>query len=333
LILSCGEIIAGVLLTQALRAAGQPAVTLTGGQAGIITDRNFGGANIQTVKPTILRRHLEAGQIVVVAGFQGVTLEGEVTTLGRGGSDTTAVALGVALEAEVLEFYKDVDGIMTADPKLVPGARIIDVVSYNELFQMAYQGAKVVHPRAVELAMENNLPLRIKCTFNDSPGTRISYNGSPSHFGGEGRKIITGVTYIPNVAQIKVKTEIGNREQEMKIFQALATGDISIDLINVFPEMKIFTVRDQAAAAAADILGALGLEVTVIRGCAKVSIVGAGMRGVPGVMASFVAALDEAGVSILQTSDSHVTISGLVRQEDLEKSMVALHEKFGLGRS
>jgi len=332
LLLSCGEVIAAAIVAQTIAGLGISAAVMTGGQAGIITDSNFGAAEVIEVKPAAIRRCLENDSVVIVAGFQGMTPAGEVTTLGRGGSDTTAAVLGVALGAEAIEFYKDVEGIMTADPKFVPDARVIGAVTYNELFQLAYQGAKVIHPRAVEIAMENNLPLRVKGTASDAPGTLVARNGKDRVSFTVDTRTVTGVTYLPNVTQVRVETPPGPESGDLavRLFQELAAASVSIDLINVFPERKFFTVAGSDTAKAVAILRGMGLAVGTGEDCAKVSIVGAGMRGVPGVMATFVAALHDAGVKILQTADSHVTISGLVQQADLGKSLQALHAKFGL---
>ncbi|MBC7338143.1 MAG: aspartate kinase, partial [Clostridia bacterium] len=169
LLLACGEIVSGVVLAAALRARGVAATFLTGPQAGLITDETHGEARIIRVEPRRLRQELEEGKVVVVAGFQGMSEKGEVTTLGRGGSDTTATALGVALQAEAVEIYTDVEGVKTADPRLVGTARTLERLTYNEVCQLAQEGARVIHPRAVEIAMQANLPLWIKNTFSDGP--------------------------------------------------------------------------------------------------------------------------------------------------------------------
>ncbi|NPV52871.1 MAG: aspartate kinase [Firmicutes bacterium] len=344
LLLSCGEIISSVIMSGLLKNMGHPAVALTGAQAGIITDDKFGDTRIVEVKPDLVLQHLREGKIVVVAGFQGITQNGDVTTLGRGGSDTTAAALGAALGAEVVEIYTDVDGVMTADPRIVPEARPLKVMTYREVAEMAHLGAKVVHPRAVEIAMEKGVPLRIKCTFSDAPGTLIT----DSMEGVEGTtirsdRVVTGVAHIANVAQIKIMTgEDVNRSGLVRtVFRALADAGISVDIINVFPRMIAFTVSGEVFEKALDILKRRALDssgldpssvdIEGVEGCAKVSVVGAGMRGVPGVMATVVEALYASEVPILQTSDSHTSISCLVRKDDMQKAMRSLHARFGLG--
>lgn len=335
LLMSCGEIISGVVLVSTLKSLGFEAVALTGGQAGIITNDSFGDARIIRVEPEVILKHLNEGKIVVVMGFQGVTEDGQITTLGRGGSDTTASALGVALDVEAIDIYTDVEGIMTADPRIVEDARILDNVTYNEICQLAYQGAKVIHPRAVEIAMQRNIPLRIKSTFSDAPGTLVT-NIEPDREAGTdiiGDRLITGIAYTPNVTQIKVPTsEIEDIPlADKKIFKGMALADISVDFISVQPEAVLYTVRDELADKAIQILQNMGYAPEVTRGCAKVSLVGAGIAGVPGVMASMVEALADAGLQILQSADSHTTIWVLVHKEEMVPAVQALHKKFTLG--
>lgn len=334
LLISCGETISTVILSNTLRTRGLASVALTGGQAGIITDEDFGNARILRVDPEPLLRHLREGIIPVVAGFQGITERGDVTTLGRGGSDTTAAALGGALKAEVVEIYTDVDGVKTADPRIVPEAKTLQVMTYDEIVQMAHQGAKVVHPRAVEIAMQCSVPLRVKCTFDQSPGTLVTYTfeaAGTSWTELRNGRFVTGVTQLAGLAQITVPTA-DNGDTDLKVFRSLADAGISVDLINVSPTAKSFTVSESLADKAERVLRQAGFKPVVRKGCAKVSIVGSGMRGKPGVMASVAEALHGADVRILQTSDSHVTISCLVDKDDMERAVRALHDRFGLAK-
>ncbi len=335
LLISCGEVISAVVAANTLKRAGlKNAAVLTGGQAGIITDRNFGDARILRVQPDHLVRHLERGDLVVVAGFQGVAETGDITTLGRGGSDTTAAALGVALRAEVVEIFTDVDGVKTADPRIVPEARTLQVMSYEEILNMANEGARVLHPRAVELAMRANLPLRVRHTLSDAPGTLVTHafetaDSRPVFRNGH---TVTAVAQRPGVAQVSVVPPAAERgEADVHVFRSLAEAGISVDLINVSPDRKSFIVPEEAGVQAKAILEQKGFQVQLRPGCAKVSVVGTGMRGVPGVMAGVVEAMSQAGVEILQTADSHTTISCLVRAEDMDRAVRALHARFGLG--
>lgn len=328
----CGEMISAVIMAGTLQAAGMDAVMLTGGQAGIITDNHFGRARILKIEPSRIISLIKAGRIPVVCGFQGMTTEGEFTTLGRGGSDTTAAALGATLTAEMIEIYTDVDGIMTADPRMVKSAQILDCISYGEVCQLAHQGAKVIHPRAVEIAMQKNIPLIVKSTFSDEPGTLITNIGQDENGGTiVSDRIATGVTSLSNIAQIRVNIDAGAAHgSSFQVFKLMAESCISVDLINVHPGQIMFTVAGDAAERAVNRLKEGGYQVGVTYDCAKVSVVGGGMREVPGVMASFVEALATNKISILQTVDSHTSISALVKREDVQAAVLALHEKFGL---
>lgn len=335
LLISCGEVISGAVMVSTLKSLGLDAVLLTGGQAGIITNDSFGDARIIRVEPRQIVEYIKEGKVVVVTGFQGITEDGQITTLGRGGSDTTASALGVALNAEAIDIYTDVEGIMTADPRIVEDAKILDVVTYNEICQLAHQGAKVIHPRAVEIAMQRNIPLRIKCTFSDAPGTLVTSIQADMGAGTDitGDRTITGIAHTPNVTQICVPilTLPNILQANKQIFKGMALADISVDFISVQPEAVLYTVRDDEADKAVKILKNMGFNPSVDPSCAKVSIVGAGIHGVPGVMADMVEALSDAGVSILQSADSHTTIWVLVDKENMVKAVQALHRKFQLG--
>ncbi|MEG6585484.1 aspartate kinase [Dendrosporobacter sp. 1207_IL3150] len=329
-IMYCGEMISAVVMAGTLQANGLDAVMLTGGQAGIMTDTNFNNARIMKIDSAHIIRLLKQGKTPVVCGFQGMSAEGELTTLGRGGSDTTASALGGALNAELIEIYTDVDGIMTADPRIVSNAKILDCISYSEVCQLAHQGAKVIHPRAVEIAMQKSIPLVVKSTFSDAPGTLIT-NINKGDTGGTAvsDRIATGVTYLANIAQIKIATNNAS-DASFKAFKTMAESGISVDLINVNPGQIMFTISEDVADRATDKLLQLGFKVDTVYDCAKVSVVGGGMREVPGVMANFVEALSKNNIQILQTVDSHTSISVLVKKADMHKSVTALHEKFSL---
>lgn len=331
LLLSCGEIIASVIVAGTLRSGGLPATALTGGQAGIYTDESFGSALVRRVDPSAMLERLRGGEVLVVAGFQGISENGEITTLGRGGSDTTAAILGGALRAELVEIYTDVDGVKTADPRLVPDARTLRVVTYDEIAQMAHYGARVVHPRAVEIAMQHRVPLRVKSTFANGPGTLITYSAesagaawSELQAGGP----VTGVTHVVGLAQIQVLSQAD--ESVLQLFRRLAEGGISVDLINLSPGSATFCVDERHCDRALERLKEVGLSGRTRVGCAKVSVVGSAMRGRPGVMAQVVEALHGAGVTIWQTADSHVTISCLVEASQLRTAVQSLHDAFGL---
>ena len=333
LLMSCGEIISATVLAQELIKANQKATALTGGQAGIITDAVYGNAKIVEVKPEKVHRALQAGVIPVVAGFQGRTPDGEITTLGRGCGDTSAVALGVALKAEMVEIYTDVDGVMTADPRVEPNARRLETVTYREIAEMAHLGAKVIHPRAVEIAMEGHIPLRIRATGSGSLGTVVQGVGDQVEIRGD--RVVTGIAHIGGMVQVQLETvaDFNQSELGLAIFQDLAEAGISLDMIYVSPSRISFILENCWAARAQALLADFPVEVKIESGMAKVSVVGAGMRGVPGVMAQVVAALHGASVNIFQTTDSHANISCLVREGDVAEAVQALHGQFELGRS
>jgi aspartate kinase len=332
LMMCCGELISGVVMASTLQGAGLDAVMMSGGQAGIITDKNFGNARILKVDPSRILQYAQTGKIVIIAGFQGMTTEGELTTLGRGGSDTTASAIGVALNAEFVEIYTDVEGVMTADPRIVSDARILDVISYNEVCHLAHQGAKVIHPRAVEIAMQKNIPMVVRSTFSDAPGTLITNVTEEIDGANIGDRPVVGVTQVLGIAQLKVSTHKfqGRPDRSLQVFKAMADAGISIDLINVHPTWVFFTVKEEVLDKAKAVLDSLGYEVETTPGCVKVSIVGGGIHELPGVMARFVEALTNADVPILQTVDSHNTISSLIAKENMHAAVKALHEQFNL---
>ncbi len=334
LLLSCGEIISTALIAHTLERAGAPAVALTGSQAGIQTSGDFGEARILHIDPNPIRRHLKEGRIAVVAGFQGVTAEQEVTTLGRGGSDTTAIALGAALPADLVEIYKDVEGVMTADPKVVPESRVITQVSYDEVSQMAALGARVIHPRAADIGREHDVRVVIRRMGSGRTGGTLLLRGPELGVPiSDGRPVIA-LAHLPDVVQLRVRRPAGESlTHPLAALRRLASEGISIDLITLMPDLLAFTVKEDVHQRAVGLLHGEGYEVSVSGPCAKVSIIGAGMRGVPGVMARVVKALEAAEAEILQTADSHTTISCLVRREQMERALRALHDEFGLGEA
>lgn len=336
LIMHCGEIIAAVALAATLHRAGIGARAFTGYQAGLITDSCFGEARVISCEPGRLRECLQQGEVAVVAGFQGATAGGEISTLGRGGSDTTAVILGAALQAEVVEIYTDVNGIATADPHIFKGARVIPRLSYSEACQLVYEGARVVHPPAVEVAMKHNLNVVIRSLTAEDPGTLI-HSGIPERaaagFTAAPRQVVTGVAHVSDIAQLTIEFERPDPALEIILFENLAGAGISIDLISVFPTRKVFTIKEEALPAAAAVLEKLGLGFLAEKECAKVSVIGHGMRGIPGVMARVVRALNEKGIPILQTADSNISISLLIRRRDLTAAVEILHNHFALGEA
>ncbi|NLZ44956.1 MAG: aspartate kinase [Clostridia bacterium] len=338
LLLNCGEIISAVFMVQSLAAAGLPAMAFTGGQSGIRTEPEYENARILTINPERIIKCLEEEKIAVVAGFQGVDRDGEFTTLGRGGSDITAAALGVALQAEAVEIFTDVDGVMTADPRVVSQARPVRVMTYNELSEMAHQGAKVIHPRAVEIAGAGRIPLRIKSTFSGGEGTLITGPADPqvSATSGaiaiSGDKIVTGLAHTGGMARIELVSgeDLNESHLVLEVFRLLAEAGISLDMIQVSPKTISFIIKEPHYRQALSLLAQTGLKINAATGFAKVAVTGAGMQGVPGVMARVVQGLKKARAPVFQTTDSHASIACLVKEEDLQRVLLAFHEEFGL---
>lgn len=327
-LLSVGETISASVFTNMLKAANIKAESFSGGQAGIITSSNHLNAKITKVDTARIQNALKSLDVAVVAGFQGMAENGDITTLGRGGSDTSAAALGVSLQADYIDIFTDVDGMMTADPRIVEHARSLPRVTYNEVSNMAYQGAKVIHPRAVEIAMTAKIPMRIRSTYLESTGTLVtSLADEVDHFDVKER-LVTGVAHVTNLTQVSILTDTVKTQQ--LAFKILADAGISLDFINISTNSVVFTVPEEKRQLVKVLLAEAGLQTNVRESCAKVSIVGAGITGVPGVTAKIVAALSEKNIPILQSADSHTTIWVLVREEDLISAVNALHDVFCL---
>ena len=336
LIMSCGEIISAVVLAATLHRAGIKAAAVTGPQAGLVTDGCFAEAQVVACDPGRLYRLIEAGIVPVVAGFQGADENREINTLGRGGSDTTAVILGAVLKAPRVDIFTDVDGISTADPRLCREARVIRRLTYSEVCQLAYEGTKVIHPAAVEVAMNHNVDVAVRSLMEEGPGTLINMTGTCGEEGGysvQPRRVVTGIAHTVGIVQVHIDFEEPDPTRETAIFEGLAEAGVSIDLINVFPTQKIFTIKQDMLARTEGVLQALNLNYAVEKSCAKVSVVGLGMRGIPGVMSRVVRAFKEKNIKILQTADSNITISFLIRQADLATAVQTLHDYFALAET
>ncbi len=329
----CGEIISSCVMAATLQRFGLNAQALTGGQAGIITDSQFGAARIKNINTDNLIHLLESGITPVVCGFQGMTeMNRKFTTLGRGGSDTTGAALGAALKAEFVEIYTDVDGIMTADPRIVKEANILDVVSYSEVCQMANNGAKVIHPRAVEIAMRNNLPMYVKSTFSDAPGTLITASGHNLTVGDVpiNEKVASSIAHELDLTQFRVALDPLDVAAGRQLFGDLAKAGISVGCLNLSEKEAMFAVFDKDAQRTEETLKAAKFSYQKNEDCAKVTVVGSAMGGLPGVMATFVAALAEKNIAILQTMDSDITIAAIIKRENVVEAVTALHRAFNL---
>ncbi len=334
MLLATGEQVSIALLAMALHAEGRAAISLTGGQARIRTERVHTRARILEVDRRRIDRELAAGRIVIVAGFQGITEDEEITTLGRGGSDTTAVALASALGADLCQIYTDVEGVFTADPRVVPEARKLRQISYDELLEMASSGALVIQTRAAELAMQYRVPLEVRSTFVDREGTFVTEHAI------ERRRLVTGVTHDLNVAKITATNVADRPGAAHTLFRAVADRHVNVNMIiQSVPRTEradiSFTVAkpDMAAAveAARSVAKAIGTEEILSNDqVAMVSIVGAGMISNPGVAARMFGALAAQGVNIELIATSEIKISCVVRAADVEKAVRALHKEFEL---
>ena len=331
LLASVGEVVSAVVVAHELRAGGLDAMAFSGPEAGIVTDGVQGDSSIVEVFPGGLLDAIDSGRIPVVAGFQGMSEDGRTTTLGRGGSDTSACALGVALSAEEVQIYSDVDGIMTADPRVCPNSIVIDVIGADELFQMAKAGSRVVHTPAAELALNSGIALRVRSTFSDHNGTLVA-----DIAGYRPDRVATAVSHAIGVARVRVRlfSPEGTRQHmvtQTRIYRLMADACVSLDMFTPIGDELVFTVQDNALLAATAVLDRIGLPYDARTGLAKVTLVGAGMHGVPGVMARIAELLSAAGVDIYQAADSHTTISVLVAVDQTETAVRALHDGFKLG--
>ena len=340
MLLTAGERISMALLAIAISVHGYEARSFTGSQAGVITTSSHGKARIIDVTPGRLRSALDEGSIVIVAGFQGVSQDTkDVTTLGRGGSDTTAVAVAAALRADVCEIYTDVDGVFTADPRIVPNARRLETVTYEEMLELAASGAKVLMLRCVEYARRYGIPVHVRSSYSQLPGTIVA--GSMEDLTVE-QAIITGVAHDRSEGKITVSGVPDRPGEAAQIFRVLADAEINIDMIvqNVSTEAKLtdisFTlpVSDGPTAIAAlervkHTVGYTGVSFDQHIG--KVSLVGAGMRSHPGVSAKFFGALADAGVNLELISTSEIRISVVCRDTEVDVAVRAVHDAFDLG--
>jgi aspartate kinase len=329
--MATGEIISAVVLAHELRSADVEAQAFTGAEAGIGTDGVHGGAAITDIHSGPLRAAIAQGVVPVVTGFQGVAGDGTLTTLGRGGSDTTACALGVALGADAVEIYTDVDGVMSADPRAYDGPKVLEVIRADELHQMARHGARVVHTPAAELALASGLAVRVRNTYTDHPGTLVADIAAyrPD-------RVATAVSHSEGVARLRVSLPApeGTRAHmaaQARVYRAMADACVSLDMFTPVGETLVFSIAEDSLDRASEVLSSLGLTYRVQAALSKVTLVGAGMHGVPGVMARMAEYLDRAGVTVLQTADSHATISVLVPSEESRPAVKALHDGFGLG--
>jgi aspartate kinase len=331
LLMSTGEVISAVLVASLLNTRGIAAQALTGADAGIVTDAVDGTATIRAIDTAAIGRVLDEGRVAVVAGFQGADADGLLHTLGRGGSDTTACALGVALEAERVDIYTDVDGVFTADPRLVAEAKPLATITADELYQMARHGSKVVHAPAAELAVQSGVRMRVRNTFSAHEGTEVV---SLERFRPDA--VATAVTTATGITRLRVRLPYvkddarAHMETQTRVYRLMANADISIDMFTPMNDRLVFSVAAPLGDEAMAVLVGEGFEVAARTELGKVTLVGSGMHGVPGVMARVAECLLEAGIDVLQIADSHATISLLLDAGDLDDAARELHRAFGL---
>jgi aspartate kinase len=334
-LLSTGEIVSSTLLAMALGNLGHGAISLSGAQAGIHTDSSYSRARIRRVDTKRVVSELKKGNIVIVAGFQGVSGKRDITTLGRGGSDTTAVALAASLGAEVCQIFTDVEGVFTADPRLVPEAKKLKEVSYEEMLELATYGARVIHNRAVELGWLYDVPILVASSFSDSPGTTICKEASM-----EARNKVSGIVHDTNVAKVTVVGVPDHPGIAAAIFEPLARANISIDTI--VQNASINSITDLTfTVARTDLLKAMSIVEPVAKSVggkqsvadstlAKVSIVGTGMQNTAGYAARMFRALHQHGINIQLITTSEIRITCIISEDKVKDAIRALHQAFEL---
>jgi len=339
MLLATGEQVSIALVAMAIHEAGYDAVSLTGAQVGLLTDSRHTEARIRSINTERIRRLLSRGQIVIVAGFQGVDPEFNITTLGRGGSDTTAVALAAALSAEVCEIYTDVDAVYTADPRLVPSARRLEKISYDEMLELASGGATVMHARAIELGKKFNVPIHVRSSFVEHPGTIIMEQAT-----GLEEVAVRACTLRTDVACITLSNLPAIPGIEAAIFEHLARHNFALDDIIQISDREgrrksvCLTVSQSSAAETRCVAESVasrypGAQVTVQTGLARLSVVGLGMRSRSGIAARLFAALAEEQIGVENVSTSEIVISVLVREADGQRALQAAHRAFELDRA
>jgi aspartate kinase len=336
-LLSTGELVSAALMAMALNELGRDAVALSGPQAGIRTDGRYGRARITEILPTRIFREIKEGRVPVVAGFQGLGSDGDLVTLARGTSDTSAVALAVALGVDKCEIYTDVDGIFSADPRIVPAAQKLDFIVYEEMLEMAKLGARVIHPRAVEIAEHFSVPVMVRSSFSDSVGTKIVEESAIQI---ETMQRVRAIAHDMDVARVTVRGVSDRRGLAKALFEPLAMRHINIDVIvqNVsdggITDVS-FTVSKNDLDVTLDLIKPVAAEIgarDVVSSTelGKVSIVGVGIQSTPGIAARMFGSLASAGINIVSITTSEIRITCLVNSDDVADATVALHKEFGL---
>lgn len=338
MLVATGEQASSALMAIALHALGEPAISLTGAQVEILTDEVHSKARIVKIGADRIRKELEAGKIVIVAGFQGITREQDITTLGRGGSDTTAVALAAVLAASSCEIYTDVDGVFTADPRIVPEARKLSRISHEEMLEMASLGAKVLHARSVEFAKKYGIIIHVRSSFTDQEGTIVTEEDKDME-----DVLITGVTHDENQAKVTIVDVPDQPGMAAKIFSTLAAANINVDMITQSSSATgtndiSFTIEENSLEKVLPLVEQLAKDLTawgVTSDCkiAKISVVGVGMRSHAGVAAKVFEALGSEGINIQMISTSEIKISFIIERDRATQAVKAIHRAFELGKN
>lgn len=338
MLLATGEQQSAALLAMTLNNAGCDAISLTGWQAGIVSDSTYRKAKISDIDTNRIQTELEKGKIVIIAGFQGITPGGDITTLGRGGSDTSAVAIAVGIKADRCQIYSDVDGVFTADPRMVSDARKLQFISYEEMLEMAILGAMIMQPRAVECAMLNNMDVEVLNSFNDNPGTIITEERNM-----EQDRVVSGVAHDLNCAKIAIFDVPDQPGIARTLFKALAENGINVDMViqsamrNNHNDIAFTIGRDELTKAlpvVEELVKKIGAsDYSYGDNVAKVSIIGAGMQSNPGVAADMFEALADEEINIDMISTSEIRVSCIINEDQTQKAVIALHKKFDLDRS
>lgn len=338
MLVATGEQASSALMAIALHALGEPAISLTGAQVEILTDEVHSKARIVKIGADRIRKELEAGKIVIVAGFQGITREQDITTLGRGGSDTTAVALAAVLAASSCEIYTDVEGVFTADPRIVPEARKLSRISYEEMLEMASLGAKVLHARSVEFAKKYGIIIHVRSSFTDQEGTIVTEEDKEME-----DVLITGVTHDENQAKVTIVDVPDQPGMAAKIFSTLAAANINVDMITQSSSATgtndiSFTIEENSLEKVLPLVEQLAKDLTAWgitsdRKIAKISVVGVGMRSHAGVAAKVFEALGSEGINIQMISTSEIKISFIIERDRAAQAVKAIHQAFELGKN
>lgn len=330
MIMSCGEVVAGVVVSATLKGLGIEAVVLNGQQAGVITTAVHGDAQVLNINPKKILEQVAQNKVAIVTGFQGVTEAGDITTLGRGGSDTTAAAIGAAVKAESVDIYTDVDGMLTADPRAVKEAKKIPAITYEEAHQMALHGAKVIHPRAVEIAMRYNIPLRVKSTFSDGEGTLIAADPEGTLERLKKGKAVVGIAHQAGYGVLRMHNSKGfNFKNTEGVFKELAAAGGDQDFISFAEKDMEIIAAQPVIEAIGEICAALEFEIEEkVTDCIKISLIGRGISYDSGIFAAFTELLYRNNIKVLGAFTGQFSVSAIVAADCAEQAMAALHKDF-----